>query len=138
MKHKVRRDKSRGETGSLRKKLRKQVRRRKTAKETDEEQGVLWSQPQAKKVMQFLAHLQSCYHHREVINHWRQATKDRTESTKRTTVNVSRASRQKLLLKSNNLKAAEALSHCEQQDKNTELLALNSDRIICYHLHLQT
>lgn len=40
MKHKVRRDKSRGETGSLRKKLRKQVRRRKTAKETDEEQGV--------------------------------------------------------------------------------------------------
>lgn len=53
MKYKVWRDKSRGEMGSLRKKWRKQVRRRRktTAKETDEEQRVLWSQPQAKKLM---------------------------------------------------------------------------------------
>lgn len=43
MKYKVWRDKSRGETGSLGKKWRKQVRRRrKMAKETDEEQRVLW------------------------------------------------------------------------------------------------
>lgn len=48
------------ETGEEEKGRRKRRRRRKMAKETDEEQRVLWSQPQAKKtdVTELLTHLQ--------------------------------------------------------------------------------
>lgn len=76
-------------------------------------------------MIQLLADLQSCYHHREVINHWREATKDRTESLKRTTVNVSTASRQKLLLKSKNLKQLKHSHTVRSRTTRLNCLALN-------------